>query len=116
METIKFNATEKVGTAKNISRMALLEILRAAAIEARGEDMVTQVADGEFSVCMGIYDGEELCINVAPTAKEPVDRKTEKKEFVAYNRLAAGEAYQEKLAEREKKKAEKKSSTETTED
>lgn len=107
MSTINF-ATLESSKVKSTAREYGVNFLRDALIEAFGESNVTQTGSGEFSVNLGAAANEnEVCIAFSVTAKDFENRQTAKRSFIAYDRIAAGEAYQAKVEESAQKKAER---------
>ena len=107
MNTIDFSAIES-SKVKSTAREAAVSFLETALKAEAGEANVTQTGSGEFAVCMGTAaNGNEVCVTFSVTCKDFEDRQTAKKSFVAYDRIAAGQAYEAKVEEAARKKAEK---------
>lgn len=97
--------TIKESTIKTTARTEAVEALKEMLTERFGDGNVTQVGSGEFSVALGIApNGNEVCVNFSITAKEFADRQTAKRSYTAYDRLAEGETFEEKLTESAEKK------------
>lgn len=101
---------------KNNAREAIRNLLTELITREFGEDCVTRVANNEIS--LGVLDVEidgfvyEVPVNLEPTAKEYIDRKTGNgKPVEAYDRIEEGKIYQmavkENAEKKEKEKAEK---------
>lgn len=102
---------EKALTTKmvqNNTRIQAVADLYEMLVGKYGADKVFKVKDSEFSVYMGDSPtGEPMYTNYAPTVKEYVRRKTEKKLFLPYDGVEEARKYAEAQAEKEAEKAEK---------
>lgn len=93
---------------KNKTRAENTEKLYSALISAYGEENVFKVGDSEFSVYVGnAPTGEEMYVNFGITVKEYEGRRTEKREYKAYNGKEQAEIYEKEQAEKAEKQAEK---------
>ena len=104
---INVNFSElKESAIKNTARAAVIEVLRDMLETSFGAGAVSQVGSGEFAICVGeAPNGNEVCVSLKVSAKDFENRQTAKKTFVAYDRHAAAQEYDEKVDEAAAKKA-----------
>ena len=97
-------------TAKNKARKTVTDLTYEMYVEMLGAENVSRVGDSEISICIGTRtdsDGfdREVCVNIAPTAKEVEDRATTKQGVLpAYDRAEAEAEYIDKIKDRDAKK------------
>ena len=95
---------ENVKNVKDAAKTDVLANIVATLVEVYGEENVSRVGTTEYAVAVGAKDGNEVVVNIKPTSKDFENRKTSKKEFVAYDRLAAAADFDAKEVEKAKKK------------
>lgn len=114
-----FNVTKDytVNKVKTDVKANAMEDIFTAMADKYGEDNVAWVRTGgqspknEIAVCVGTADveGDEVpvCFTISASAKDFVDRKTDKKTFTAFDFSAGKAAYENYVAEKSEKDAAK---------
>ena len=107
-----FNEMKNANAVKNAAREEIFTKIMEFLSDEYGTENVSLVGSNEVAVCVGtrknsIGEENEVCVVLKPTAKDFEDRKTTKKTFVAFDRLAAATAYTETCTEKAEKEAEK---------
>jgi predicted RNA-binding protein with RPS1 domain len=121
MENLVLSKEMTISKAKDLARKEVMEVILTALAETYGEDNVGWVRTGESSpkneigvkVTTVSDNGEiyDLCVTTNSSAKEPMDRSTAKKTYVAFDFAAARQTfndYIEAKAASDKEKADKK--------
>lgn len=107
-----FNEMKNANAVKNAAREEVFTKIMEFFRNEYGTENVSLIGSNEVAVCIGTRtnsagEENEVCVVLKPTAKDFEDRKTTKKTFVAFDRLAAAELYAEACAEKKAEKAEK---------
>lgn len=93
---------------KNQERAKAVEKLETALKSVYGAENVFRVGNSEFSVYVGnAPTGEEMFVNFGAETKEYEGRRTEKREYKAYNGREQAELYAQETAKKAEEKAEK---------
>lgn len=122
MANYTIDKTTTLTKVKAAARAEVMEVIMAALIANYGEDNVGMIRTGsgnseknDLGIRVGtVTEGSEvydLCVSTNASAKEPMDRKTAKKSYAAFDFEAARNAYESYLIDKaasEKEKAEKK--------
>lgn len=117
MANFNVNADFTVSKVKTEVKASAMDFIFDALVEKYGEDNVAWVRTGNTSKTNEIacvvgdaeVDGETypVCFTVNASAKDFIDRKTDKKTFAAFDFVAAKEAYNDYVVEKADKEATK---------
>lgn len=105
-----FNEMKNANAVKNAAREEIFTKITGFLRSEYGAENVSITGSNEVAICVGTRtnsagEDNEVCVALKPTAKDFEDRKTTKKSFVAFDRLAAAALYAESLGEKEAEKS-----------
>lgn len=108
---MNFNEMKTTANVKAAAREMVFEKLLNFFKNELGDSNVSIIGANEIAICVGYRNNsygksQEVCVVIKPTAKDFENRKTTKKSFVSFDRIAAENEYKTTCENRKNSKKE----------